>query len=185
LSRYGRIGQKGGINAAPCSNQLLSDAHVARRINADCHGCAVARHDWRQPSRDTQPVRGEMGAGPGIERNRGVRASYLRRVTADFFNGGRKTEGRHTADTLALAGLIAYDVEMISTRPFQVELLDLLHTHEANLHERGRSTDRFRFNGVRGAIRTAGMLTETEKTSIWRRRSKIYQTDRLAQEIGL
>jgi hypothetical protein len=84
-----------------------------------------------------------------------------------------------------LAGAIAYDVEMISTGPFQVELLDLLRTHEANLHGRGRSTDRFRFNGVWGAIRTADMLTETEKTSIWRRRSKLYQTDRLAQEIGL
>lgn len=84
-----------------------------------------------------------------------------------------------------MAGAIAYDVEMISTGPFQVELLDLLRTHETNLYGRDRSTDRFQFNGVRRAIRTADMLTEPEKTSIWRRRSKLYQTDRLAQEIGL
>jgi hypothetical protein len=74
---------------------------------------------------------------------------------------------------------------MINTGPFQVELLDLLRTHETNLHGRGRSTDRFRFNDVRGALQIADMLTETEKISIWRRRFSLYQTNRLAQEIGL
>jgi len=42
---------------------------------------------------------------------------------------------------------------MISPGPFRFELLDHLHTHEANLHRQHRS--------------------------------KIYQADRLAQEIGL
>jgi hypothetical protein len=74
---------------------------------------------------------------------------------------------------------------MISPGPFRFELLDLLRTHEAKLHGRGRSKDCFRFNGTRGVVQTADMLTETEKTSIWRRRSKIYQADRLVQEIGL
>ena len=111
----------------------------------------------------------------------------LRRL---FCNGGgsgigRAAEGRRIADTLALAGVIAYGDEMISPGPFRFELLDLLRTHEAKPHGRGRSTDRFRFNGAGGAIQTADMLTETEKTSIWRRRSKICQADRLAQEIGL
>ena len=63
--------------------------------------------------------------------------------------------------------------------------MDLLRTHEEKLHRRRRSTDRFRFNGARGAVQTADMMTETEKTSIWRLRSKIYQADRLVQEIGL
>jgi hypothetical protein len=73
---------------------------------------------------------------------------------------------------------------MTSPGPFHFELPDLLRTHDAK-HGRGRSTDRFRFIGARGAVQTADMLTETEKTSVWRRRSKIYQADWLVQEIGL
>ena len=51
---------------------------------------------------------------------------------------------------------------MINSGPLRFKLPDLLRAHEAELHGRGRSTD-----------------------PIWRRRSKIYQADRLAREIGL
>jgi hypothetical protein len=38
---------------------------------------------------------------------------------------------------------------MISPGLFRFELLDLLRTHQAKLHGRGRSTARFRFNDAR------------------------------------
>jgi hypothetical protein len=73
---------------------------------------------------------------------------------------------------------------MINPEPFRSELLDLLRAR-SEAARAGRSSDRFRFSGAREAVQTADMLTETEKTAIWRRRSNIYQADRLAQEIGL
>jgi hypothetical protein len=112
-------------------------------------------------------------------------AAFGSPVEVGYDRVGRKAEARYIADTLALAGPIAYGVEMISPGPFRFELLDLLRTHKAKLHGRGRSPDRFRFTGARAAVQTTVMLTETEKASIWRRRSKIHQADRLAQEIGL
>ena len=68
-------------------------------------------------------------------------------------SAGVEAEARHIAGTLALAGPIEYDVGMTNPGPLRFESLDLLHTHEANLHRRCRS--------------------------------KIYQANRLAQEIGL
>ncbi|MGP8025837.1 MAG: hypothetical protein ACLPJJ_03855, partial [Acidocella sp.] len=65
------------------------------------------------------------------------------------------------------------------------ELLGLLCKREAKPRGRGRNTDRFRFNGARRAFQTADMPTEAEKTLIWRCRLKLYQADRLVQEIGL
>lgn len=86
---------------------------------------------------------------------------------------------------LALAGLIAYGVGMISPGRRRFELLGLLCKRGAKPRGSGRNTDRFRFNGARRAFQTADMPTEAEKTSIWRCRSKIYWADRLVQEIGL
>jgi len=86
---------------------------------------------------------------------------------------------------LALAGRIAYGVNMIRPGCRRFELPGLLCQREAKPRGRGRNTDRIWFSGARRAFQTADMPTEAEKTLIWRCRLKLYRADRPVQEIGL